>query len=63
VFGGGSLNIEAANVRAANRNNNAPANRNKNIGFRPASTLPCPNPLSSLHRMAWPNEVDARQVR
>ncbi|RLC74608.1 MAG: hypothetical protein DRJ03_27740 [Chloroflexi bacterium] len=31
---GGSWNNNQKNVRAANRNNNAPDNRNDNIGFR-----------------------------
>jgi hypothetical protein len=43
VLRGGSFNNQASNVRSANRNNNAPANRNNNFGFRPASTLPCQN--------------------
>ena len=29
---------QAANVRSANRNRNAPSNRNTNNGFRPSST-------------------------
>ena len=36
---GGSFNNQPANVRSANRNRNAPTNRNNNNGFRPASTL------------------------
>ena len=43
VLRGGSFNNQTANVRSANRNNNLPANRNNNNGFRPASTLPCQN--------------------
>jgi acyl carrier protein len=39
VLRGGSFNNQAVNVRPANRNRNAPANRNNNSGFRPASTL------------------------
>jgi len=31
---GGSWNNNARNLRAANRNNYAPSNRNNNIGFR-----------------------------
>jgi len=31
---GGSWNNDAGNCRSANRNNNAPTNRNNNIGFR-----------------------------
>ena len=40
---GGSFNNQASNVRSSYRNNNVPANRNNNNGFRPASTLPCQN--------------------
>lgn len=35
---GGSWNNNPANVRAANRNNNSPDNRNNNLGFRLLST-------------------------
>jgi len=35
---GGSWNNNARNVRAANRNNNDPGNRNNNLGLRPASS-------------------------
>jgi formylglycine-generating enzyme required for sulfatase activity len=34
VLRGGGWNNNAANVRAANRNRNAPDNRNNNIGVR-----------------------------
>ncbi|MBM4164781.1 MAG: RNA-dependent DNA polymerase [Lentisphaerae bacterium] len=37
---GGSWNNNARNCRSANRNNNWPDNRNNNIGFRAASTVP-----------------------
>ncbi len=37
---GGSWNNNADNVRAANRNNNTPGNRNNNLGFRLSSTFP-----------------------
>jgi hypothetical protein len=37
---GGSWNNNGRNARSANRNDNAPENRNNNLGFRPASTLP-----------------------
>jgi formylglycine-generating enzyme required for sulfatase activity len=33
---GGSWNNDAGNARSANRNNNDPADRNDNLGFRPA---------------------------
>jgi hypothetical protein len=36
---GGAFNNDAVNVRSANRNDNGPADRNDNNGFRPASTL------------------------
>ncbi|MDX2285867.1 MAG: SUMF1/EgtB/PvdO family nonheme iron enzyme [Bacteroidia bacterium] len=35
---GGSWNNDAANLRAANRNNNTPDNRNNNLGFRLSNT-------------------------
>ncbi|HAN78190.1 MAG TPA: hypothetical protein DCQ31_10670 [Bacteroidales bacterium] len=35
VIRGGSWNNPLFNCRVANRNNNAPGNRNNNIGFRP----------------------------
>ncbi len=35
---GGTFNNQAASVRSANRNRNAPANRDTNNGFRPSST-------------------------
>ncbi|HOD08925.1 MAG TPA: SUMF1/EgtB/PvdO family nonheme iron enzyme [Myxococcota bacterium] len=35
---GGSWNNDARNVHAANRNNDAPGNRNNNLGFRLASS-------------------------
>jgi hypothetical protein len=38
VCRGGSWNNNPKNVRAANRNNNNPTNRNNNLGFRVAST-------------------------
>jgi formylglycine-generating enzyme required for sulfatase activity len=34
VIRGGSWNNNAINCRSANRNNDGPANRNNNIGFR-----------------------------
>jgi hypothetical protein len=42
---GGSWNNDASNVRAANRNNNTPGNRNNNLGLRPAS--------SGRHPSSW----------
>jgi formylglycine-generating enzyme required for sulfatase activity len=38
VLRGGSWNNDAQNCRVSNRNNNAPENRNNNIGFRLASS-------------------------
>ncbi len=42
VIRGGSWNNNAQNVRAANRNNNDPSNRNNNVGFRLVSTVQFP---------------------
>jgi len=39
VIRGGSWNNNAINCRSANRNRNAPGNRNDNLGFRLSSTL------------------------
>jgi formylglycine-generating enzyme required for sulfatase activity len=39
VVRGGNFNNNAANLRAANRNNNAPDNDNNNVGARCASTV------------------------
>ncbi|MBW9267393.1 MAG: SUMF1/EgtB/PvdO family nonheme iron enzyme [Candidatus Thiodiazotropha sp. (ex. Lucinisca nassula)] len=41
VLRGGSWNNKPQNVRSANRNRNAPANRNNNVGFRLASPPAC----------------------
>ncbi|HXG90931.1 MAG TPA: SUMF1/EgtB/PvdO family nonheme iron enzyme [Blastocatellia bacterium] len=38
---GGSWNNTAQNLRSANRNRNAPDNRNNNLGFRLVSTELC----------------------
>ena len=40
---GGSWNNNPQNCRAANRNRNAPANRNNNYGFRVAFCLHAPS--------------------
>jgi len=40
---GTSWNNNAANSRAANRNNNEPGIRNNNLGFRPAPAPPAPD--------------------
>ncbi|NDD65557.1 MAG: hypothetical protein EBZ36_16515 [Acidobacteria bacterium] len=45
---GGSWNNNQDNARAAYRNNNHPANRNNNNGFRVVCGLR-PTPLSPLH--------------
>jgi hypothetical protein len=45
---GGSWNNNASNVRAANRNNDDPANRNNNLGFRLAS------PEARSHKLPVP---------
>ena len=39
VIRGGSWINNAVNCRSANRNRNAPGNRNDNVGFRLSSTL------------------------
>lgn len=39
VLRGGSWNNNPQNCRVANRNNNGPANRNNNVGFRLALQL------------------------
>jgi len=39
VVRGGAYNNNPRNVRSANRNRNAPTNRNNNLGFRVARTL------------------------
>jgi hypothetical protein len=49
---GGSWNNSAANARVANRNNDDPANRNNNLGFRLASTRQAPPPAPSARRAA-----------
>ena len=41
VVRGGSRNNEPTNLRVAIRNRNQPDNRNNNLGFRVARTLPC----------------------
>ena len=41
VIRGGSWNNNARNCRSANRNNDAPGNRDNNLGFRLLSTLFC----------------------
>jgi hypothetical protein len=38
---GGGWNNNAVNCRSAKRNNDAPGNRNENVGFRLASTRHC----------------------
>lgn len=50
VLRGGSWNNNARNVRASNRNRNAPDNRNNNIGFRCANSLANPSkmPVSAI---------------
>jgi formylglycine-generating enzyme required for sulfatase activity len=39
IRGGSWNNDDAANVRAANRNRNAPSDSNNNVGFRCAKTV------------------------
>jgi hypothetical protein len=47
VLRGGSWNNDTDNLRSANRDNNDPANRNANNGFRPVSTALLP--LRGVH--------------
>ena len=64
---GGSWNNNTRNLRAANRNDNAPDNRNNNIGFRVCRVshiVIAPGLGSSLSRVpeipaeyAWPGEA------
>jgi hypothetical protein len=58
VLRGGSWNSNARNVRAANRNDDHPDNRNSNYGFRPARaqerqirTAPDPIAVQSVVRL------------
>ena len=62
---GGSWNNNTRNLRAANRNDNAPDNRNNNIGFRVcrvshiviARALGSPPGLPAIPAgYAWPGE-------
>ena len=50
VLRGGSWNNKPANLRSANRNRNAPDNRNNNIGLRLASTA-CGQSVHPFDRM------------
>jgi hypothetical protein len=61
VLRGGSWNNNPQNLRAANRNRNAPANRNNNAGFRLSRTLslvvpsdsPCGEPAGRRAPSDW----------
>jgi len=57
VLRGGSWNNNARNTRAANRNNNAPGNRNNHIGFRLASTPSRAGAAFSTERAGVPEGV------
>ena len=59
VLRGGGWNNNALNVRAPNRNRNAPANRNDNIGFRCAKT-PRPAVVEVPESLSF---TDAESVR
>ena len=52
VLRGGAWNNNPRNLRSANRNHNAPDNRNNNAGMRIASTARCQNagPVSDSRR-------------
>jgi hypothetical protein len=57
VLRGGSWNNTPQNLRSANRNRNAPDNRNNNTGFRIASTAPGPERACSAQRTACQGAV------
>ncbi|MCK6591997.1 MAG: SUMF1/EgtB/PvdO family nonheme iron enzyme [Polyangiaceae bacterium] len=64
VIRGGSWNSNARNVRAANRNANAPGNRNANLGFRVARAheragWPACDPTSAVTGRFWAGEIQA----
>ncbi|MDX1655714.1 MAG: SUMF1/EgtB/PvdO family nonheme iron enzyme [Candidatus Competibacteraceae bacterium] len=51
---GGSWNNRPARLRSANRNRNAPDNRNTNVGFRLASPpASSPEPVRPGMRRVW----------
>jgi len=62
---GGSWNNDAANCRAANRDNNEPGNRNNNLGFRPAPAPPAPDRmiLTGWNRPANPAPQQCGQMK
>ena len=63
---GGSWINNASNCRSANRNNDAPSNRNNNLGFRVASTMPghgrVPSDEASVPQMRENEHVCVRAV-
>ena len=66
VIRGGSFNNDAQNLRASNRNRNDPANRNNNLGFRPASSRHQPEgrgPRTSFPCTSHDHPPRARAVR
>jgi eukaryotic-like serine/threonine-protein kinase len=60
---GGTFNNQPANVRSANRNRNAPSNRNTNNGFRPVSTWRQDVPRSAGIREHFPLSESAAKAR
>ena len=61
---GGSWNNEAANCRAANRNNHEPGVRISGLGFRPAPAPPAPDRSvrPGWNRSAIPDLPESRQM-
>jgi hypothetical protein len=60
VIRGGSWNNEPRNCRPANRNRNAPENRNNNLGFRVAAAPPVRwIPRRQDRSLASPGRVDS----
>jgi hypothetical protein len=57
---GGSFNNNASNLRASNRNNNSPGNRNNNLGLRCSKTGD--NPFLRGHPEARPATANGRVV-
>lgn len=51
VIRGGSWNNDAQNLRAGNRNNNGPGNRNNNVGLRLVSTYQSLRPEGVVYEL------------
>jgi hypothetical protein len=63
VLRGGSWNNTPQNLRSANRNRNAPDNRNNNTGFRIASTASSPERACLAQRTARHGAVQGCAVQ